>query len=127
MINIKSDEELRIITDAFSARLADVAPASIDWTDALDQFACADAVVLLTAHRSKGLEYHTVFFLALDDKQWWAHNRDPAESTSTFFVGLSRAAQRIIFTTTSPHARTGRIAKFFSMLDEAGVPEVDHS
>lgn len=119
------DEQLGIVTDAFQARLAAVAPTSTSWTDALDQFECADAVVLLTAHRSKGLEYHTVFFLGLDDKQWWAHARDPVESTSTFFVGLSRAAQRIIFTTTSPYAREGRIADFFTMLDDAGVPEID--
>lgn len=119
------DEQLGIVIDAFVARLAAVAPASTDWTDAFDQFECADAVVLLTAHRSKGLEYHTVFFLGLDDQQWWAHDRDPVESTSTFFVGLSRAAQRIIFTTTSPYAREGRIADFFTMLDEAGVPEID--
>jgi superfamily I DNA/RNA helicase len=123
----RPDEELEIVTRAFEARLAAVAPASTGWTDALEQFECADAVVLLTAHRSKSLEYHTVFFLGLDDDQWWAHNRDPIESTSTFFVGLSRAAQRIVFTTTSPFARTGRIARFFSMLDEAGVPELDHS
>jgi hypothetical protein len=67
-----------------------------------------------------------VFFLGLDDEQWWAHDRDPVESTSTFFVGLSRAAQRIIFTTASPYARSGRIADFFTMLDAAGVPEIDH-
>jgi hypothetical protein len=66
-----------------------------------------------------------VFFLGLDDQQWWAHARNPIESTSTVFVGLSRAAQRIIFTTTSPYARRGRIADFFTMLDEAGVPEID--
>jgi DNA helicase-2/ATP-dependent DNA helicase PcrA len=119
------DEQLGILTDAFEARLAAVAPTSVDWTDAFDQFESADAVVLLTAHRSKGLEYHTVFFLGLDDAQCWAHDRDPVESTSTFFVGLSRAAQRIIFTTTSPYAREGRIADFFAMLDDAGVPEID--
>ncbi|MEV4201093.1 ATP-dependent helicase [Micromonospora globbae] len=119
------DEELDMVTGAFEARLAAVASASTDWADALDRFECTDAVVLLTAHRSKGLEYHTVFFLGLDDQQWWAHARDPVESTSTFFVGLSRAAQRIIFTTTSPYARAGRIADFFSMLDEAGVPEIN--
>lgn len=118
-------EELGIVTDAFIARLAAVAPTSSSWTDALDEFECADAVVLLTAHRSKGLEYHTVFFLGLDDQQWWAHAQDPVESTATFFVGLSRAAQRIIFTTTSPYARQGRIAEFFVMLDDAGVPEID--
>jgi DNA helicase-2/ATP-dependent DNA helicase PcrA len=119
------DEQLDIVTDAFQARLATVAPTSTGWADALEQFECTDAVVLLTAHRSKSLEYHTVLFLGLDDQQWWAHDRDPIESTSTFFVGLSRAAQRIIFTTTSPFARAGRIADFFAMLDDAGVPEVD--
>lgn len=119
------DEQLGILTDAFEARLAAVARTSVDWSDAFDRFESAAAVVLLTAHRSKGLEYHTVFFLGLDDAQWWAHDRDPVESTSTFFVGLSRAAQRIIFTTTSPYAREGRIADFFTMLDEAGVPEID--
>lgn len=118
-------EDLKILLGAFAARLAQVSRASTDWPDALEQFECADAVVLLTAHRSKGLEYHTVFFLGLDDDQWWAHDRDPVESTSTFFVGLSRAAQRIIFTTTSEHARVGRIAAFFEMLDDAGVPEFD--
>src|SRR6266508_142784 len=43
------DEELGIVTDAFEARLAAVAPTSTDWTDAFDQFDCADAVVLLTS------------------------------------------------------------------------------
>ncbi|MCZ7421925.1 ATP-dependent helicase [Verrucosispora sp. WMMA2121] len=118
-------EDLETITDAFRARLATATATSADWTDALDGFEAADAIGLLTAHRSKGLEYHTVFFLGLDDQQWWAHHLDPAESTSTFFVGLSRAAQRLIFTTTTPHARTGRIADLFTMLDNAGVPEID--
>lgn len=117
--------ELDVVTDAFQARLAAVAPTSTCWSDALDKFECANAVALLTAHRSKGLEYHTVFFLNLDDDQWWAHDRNPIESTSTFFVGLSRAAQRIIFTTTDPRPRCGRIADFFTMLDAAGVPEID--
>lgn len=120
-----SDNDLDIISDAFQQRLAAIAGGHSDWADVLDQFACADAVVLLTAHRSKGLEYHTVFFLGLDDQQWWAYDRDPGEATSTFFVGLSRAAQRLIFTTTAGHARSGRIAAFFTMLDDAGVPEID--
>jgi DNA helicase-2/ATP-dependent DNA helicase PcrA len=118
-------DDLDLVADAFAARLRAVAVESSDWTDALDRFEAKDAVVLLTAHRSKSLEYHTVFFLGLDDAQWWAHDRDPAESTSTFFVGLSRAAQRLIFTTTSEDARNGKIAEFFDLLDEAGVPELD--
>ena len=119
-----SDEDFDVIIGAFQARLAAVTHPHADWPEVLEQFECADAVVLLTAHRSKGLEYHTVFFLGLDDQQWWAFRYDPDEATSTFFVGLSRAAQRLIFTTTTPHARTGKIAAFYAMMDEAGVPEI---
>lgn len=124
-VKTTSHEDLDVVTEAFRARLTAVTRAGADWSDVLDQFECANAVVLLTAHRSKGLEYHTVFFLGLDDQQWWAYGRDPVEATSTFFVGLSRAAQRLIFTTTTPWARTGGIAAFYSMLDAAGVAEID--
>jgi DNA helicase-2/ATP-dependent DNA helicase PcrA len=92
-----------------------------DWIGLLDDFESADAVCLLTAHKSKGLEYHTVFFLGMDDDQWWAHGRDRNGSTSTFFVGLSRAAHRLIFTTASPGM--SRIADLYGMLREAGVQE----
>lgn len=117
-------EDLDIITDAFETRLQDVTDAFSNWKDTLDEFECVDAVTLLTAHRSKGLEYHTVFFLGIHEQQWWAFQRDPREGTSTFFVGLSRAAHRLIFTTDRSN-RTGSIAALFAMLNEAGVPEID--
>ncbi|WP_433649965.1 3'-5' exonuclease [Micromonospora zamorensis] len=118
-----ASEDLDVVIGAFRTRLTAVIGSCADWQQAFDRFESPDAVVLLTAHRSKGLEYHTVFFLGLDDDQWWAHHQDPEGSTATFFVGLSRAAHRLIFTTT-PHARGGGIADFFEMLDEAGVPEI---
>lgn len=116
-------EDIQVVTDAFTARLAEVITTASDWATAFDDFESSDAVTLLTVHRSKGLEYHTVFFLGLDENQWWAHRRDVDGSTSTFFVGLSRAAQRLIFTCTSASARTGIIADLYEMLDEAAVPE----
>ncbi|XCM31643.1 3'-5' exonuclease [Streptomyces parvus] len=90
----------------------------------LDEFESADAVVLLTTHRSKGLEYHTVFFLGIHGRQWWSLGNDPREGTSTFFVGLSRAAQRLVFTS-DRSGRTGPISAFFAMLTEARVAEVN--
>ncbi len=54
------DEQLGIVTDAFAARLATVAPRSVGWTDALDQFECADAVVLLTAPQQRPGVSHRV-------------------------------------------------------------------
>ncbi|WP_410597328.1 3'-5' exonuclease [Amycolatopsis sp. lyj-23] len=114
-------EELEVIFDAFQARLAAVADEAENWPAALDEFESVDAVALMIVHKCKGLEYHTVFFLGLDDDQWWAHARDREESTSAFFVGLSRAAHRLIFTTASTY--TQRITELFEMLRAAGVPE----
>lgn len=114
-------EELEVTLDAFQARLAAVTGQAENWTAAFDEFESADAVALMTVHKSKGLEYHTVFFLGLDDDQWWAHARDREESTSAFFVGLSRAAHRLIFTTASTY--TQRITELFEMLRAARVPE----
>ncbi|MGW4694806.1 UvrD-helicase domain-containing protein [Kitasatospora cineracea] len=118
-------DDLDTITGAFQARLATVAKTASNWKEALDDFESADAVVLLTAHRSKGLEYHTVFFLGIHEDQWWAFGSDPTEGTSTFFVGLSRAGQRLIFTT-DQRTRTGLLNPLFSMLRQAGVPGVRH-
>ncbi|MGW3692386.1 UvrD-helicase domain-containing protein [Streptomyces sp. NPDC005149] len=117
-------EEFDLVTGAFEARLEAVLDGAADWGAVLDEFESADAVVLLTTHRSKGLEYHTVFFLGIHGRQWWALGSAPREGTSTFFVGLSRAAQRLVFTS-DRSSRTGPIAAFFAMLTEAGVPEVD--
>ncbi|MGA5556192.1 UvrD-helicase domain-containing protein [Streptomyces lavendulocolor] len=117
-------EDLDIVLGAFEARLDTTINGTAEWGDVLDEFEGADAVVLLTAHRSKGLEYHTVFFLGIHAKQWWAYGSDRREGTSTFFVGLSRAAHRLIFTTDQTD-RTGPIDDLFTMLTEAGVPEID--
>ncbi|NUV97716.1 ATP-dependent helicase [Streptomyces sp. KAI 90] len=119
-----SGEDIDVVIGAFEARLGTVLEGASAWRDVLDEFECADAVVLLTAHRSKGLEYHTVFFLGIQREQWWAYKKDPREGASTFFVGLSRAAHRLVFTTDRSD-RSGAIAELFTMLNEAGVPEVD--
>ncbi len=116
-------DDITLILGSLTERLRHVMPGARDWAQALVAVEAAEAVTLMTVHRSKGLEYHTVFFLGLDDDQWWAYQRNADEATSAFFVGLSRAAQRVIFTSTSPAARSGKIADLYRMLDEAGVPE----
>ena len=116
-------DDITLILGSLTERLRHVMPGARDWAQAFAAVEAADAVTLMTVHRSKGLEYHTVFFLGLDDDQWWAYQRDADEATAAFFVGLSRAAQRLIFTSTNPAARSGKIADLYRMLDEAGVPE----
>jgi DNA helicase II / ATP-dependent DNA helicase PcrA len=116
-------DDISLILRSLAERLRHVMPRAQNWAQAFVDVEAVDAVTLMTIHRSKGLEYHTVFFLGLDDDQWWAYQRDADEATSAFFVGLSRAAHRLVFTSTNPAARSGKIASLYQMLDEAGVPE----
>ena len=114
-------EDAVITKDAMSQRFIDVITPGCSWWDAIEAYDAPNAVPLMTIHRSKGLEYHTVFFLGLEDRQWWSHSQDVGASTSTFFVGLSRAAQRIIFTRCNTHGEADGIASFYEILDEAGI------
>jgi superfamily I DNA/RNA helicase len=117
-------ETTRMI-EAFTIRMTQASADAATWTEACNEFEGLNAVPLLTVHKSKGLEYHTVFFVGIDDKQWWSHKRDPEASTSTFFVGLSRAAQRTIFTYCSARGRRRDIADLYQLLANAGVPEYE--
>lgn len=119
-----STDEIRRKVTATEARIADALTRVASWAELADAFMENDAVSLMTIHRSKGLEYNTVFLLGLDDDQWWAHTRDPSESTMTFFVGVSRAAERLVLT----HVRNTSFRKvrgLYSELEAAGVPTLD--
>ena len=60
----------------------------------------------MTIHKSKGLEFHTVFFIDFNEDSWWGltnanKNNDIirlSEEQNAFFVGASRAKEKLIFT-----------------------------
>jgi superfamily I DNA/RNA helicase len=54
----------------------------------------------MTIHKSKGLEYDTIIFIGLEDNAFWNFRNQVDEETSNFFVALSRAKKRVIFTFT---------------------------
>lgn len=95
----------------------------LSWSQICDEFEGRDAVTLMTVHKSKGLEYHTVFFLSIDDQQWWSFEREPEASTATFFVGLSRAEQRTIFTYCAQRGNRVSVEALYDLLEAAGVRE----
>ncbi|WP_052600154.1 UvrD-helicase domain-containing protein [Aureispira sp. CCB-QB1] len=57
-----------------------------------------NSIPVMTIHKSKGLEYHTVIFVGLEDGAFWSFEKQPDEDKCSFFVALSRAKERIIFT-----------------------------
>ena len=91
--------------DAFLERIALTAPA--------DQSGEQDAVVLMTIHIAKGLEWPVVFLTGMEDglfpslREREGVSEDAAleEERRLAYVAITRARQRLIFT----HARTRRV------------------
>ncbi len=77
---------------------------------AIENYEGVNQVKLMTIHKSKGLEFNTVFFVNFNHKAWWALKRavnvknqekireEIREEKSSFFVGLSRAKENLFFT-----------------------------
>ena len=68
------------------------------WKDAIDNFNGKNSISIMTIHKSKGLEYSSVYFLGLEDSAFWNFKNQPEEDRCAFFVAISRAKQKISFT-----------------------------
>ena len=111
------------VLESLSAFLQECAAAADSWSAALDMIEGVDQVPLMTVHKSKGLEFHTMIFVGLDDEAWWSFSEADMEGLSTFFVALSRARQRAFFCYCPNRGGRQRIRKLYMLLNEAGVPE----
>lgn len=104
-------------------QLAPVLKRHSDWGTALDEFMGVDTTPVMTIHKSKGLEYHTVFFVGLEDETWWSIRRNEEESLRAFFVGFTRAKQRVIFTNCKARSQTRDVDDLYYLFKKAGVKE----
>jgi superfamily I DNA/RNA helicase len=109
------------VIEAASLHLHGSSEDAASWSDALDSYEGLQAVPLMTVHKSKGLEYHTVIFVGLDDDAWWSFDADQIEATAGFFVAFTRAKQRVIFTYCPGRGRRTKIATLYQLLEKAGV------
>ncbi|WP_372353062.1 3'-5' exonuclease [Pararhizobium sp. BT-229] len=69
---------------------------------ALSAFSADRAVRVMSIHKSKGLEFDTVYILGVEAQTFWG---DPADERSAFFVAVSRAKERLILTMASVRER----------------------
>ncbi len=106
----------------FADLLAETADDAASWADAIDQFEGLDQVALMTIHKSKGLEFHTMIFYGLDNQTWWSLTPNRIEELNSFFVAFTRAEQRAFFTLCTN--RGGPVAWIESLLAPAGVHRV---
>jgi len=104
--------------------------------EAVAAFCGHDSVPVMTIHKSKGLEYDTIFFVGLEDGAFWSYPSQAHEDECTFFVAFSRAKQRVYFTF-SQIRNSGRygtmrsetrdtIGTLYNLLEEAGAELVEY-
>ena len=91
------DADFERVWNGFCVLLAESTDGAVDWTAALDQFEGLGQVALMTIHKSKGLEFHTMIFYGLDSQTWWSLAPDRPEELNSFFVAFTRAKQRAFF------------------------------
>lgn len=92
------DADFERVRDGFITLLEESVDAADSWVDALDRFEGIGQVALMTIHKSKGLEFHTMIFFGLDSRSWGSLQPDADEELNAFFVAFTRAAQRAFFT-----------------------------
>lgn len=69
-----------------------------NWLLAIENFEGLHSIPIMTIHKSKGLEYESVYFVGLEDSAFWNFKNQSEEDRCAFFVALSRAKREVIFT-----------------------------
>ncbi len=110
------------VWEGFVVLLAESSESAASWTDVLDQFEGLGQVALMTIHKSKGLEFHTMIFYGLDNQTWWSLKPDRIEELNSFFVAFTRAKQRAFFTLCTE--RGDPVTWIESLLAPAGVHRI---
>ena len=115
---------LEKVLDSAAEHLQASSANGIGWVPALDIYEGIHAIPLMTIHKSKGLEYHSVIFVGLDDGAWWSFSKDKIEATAGFFVAFTRAKQRVVFTYCAQRGSRTKIATLYQLLTSAGVKTI---
>ena len=101
----------------FKKFLRECASEASSWEDCICDMEGNDSVRLMTIHKSKGLEYHTVIFLEFNDESFWGNDDD----VNVFFVALSRAREKIRFSFTKDSRGFNNVGRFIKNLEDADV------
>ncbi len=116
---------LEKVAEATAIHLHASSTGTKSWMNVLETYEGTGALPLMTIHKSKGLEYHTVIFVGLDDGAWWSFKNDEIEATAGFFVAFTRAKQRVVFTYCGTRGTRTKIATLYDLLMSARVPRVE--
>lgn len=116
------DADYTRVRDGLGMLMMECMADTTSWITVLDRMEGINQVPLLTVHKSKGMEFHTMIFFGLDNRTWWSLTPDRGEEMNSFFVAFTRAQQRAFFT--SCRTRGSRIVWLEELLGQA-VPRID--
>jgi UvrD-like helicase C-terminal domain len=119
------DRYFHDVQRALAALMAEHASAAVNWKQLIDGVEGRGQVRLMTIHKSKGLEYHTVIFVGLHQNAFFGYRNNQSEETKAFFVALSRAKERVFFTRSEQSGGTNQIRGLIELLDKARVPAIE--
>lgn len=119
----RRDADFKRVYNGFQVLLRECIENAVHWSVVLDRFEGKGQVPLMTIHKSKGLEFHTMIFIGLDSKTWRSLLPNHTEELNTFFVAFTRAKQRAFFSYCS--ARGQSISWLERILVPAGVKRVE--
>lgn len=105
--------------------------ANGDWELAVEIFRGFHSAPIMTIHKSKGLEYSSIYFVGLEDSAFWSFRTQPEEDRCAFFIALSRAKRSISFTYCKrrrnlkyPQQSHRDINEFFELLQQPGMANI---
>lgn len=107
------------VRDGFVNLMIECTENAEKWVDVLDSFEGKNQVPLMTIHKSKGLEFHTIIFYGLDNSTWSYFKPDSKDDMRMFFVAFTRAKQRAFFTLSNNRGKN--IEWLRKILEPAGV------
>jgi len=110
-------ERLDTVITGFRVFLDECREGTSSWSECISNMEGAESVRLMTIHKSKGLEYHTVVFVEFNDDAFWGNDDD----VNVFFVALSRARERVYFSFTKDSRGARNIKDFVEKLKVANV------
>jgi superfamily I DNA/RNA helicase len=111
------------VWDGFVKLLGESLDQADTWPKALDEFEGVGQIALMTIHKAKGLEFHTMIFYGLDDQSWWSLTPARMEELNSFFVAFTRAKQRAFFTLCTERGQP--VTWIENLLAPAGMRRID--
>lgn len=121
--NYQRPTDFERVFQGFLILITECTVGQAQWRDVLDRFEGLGQVPLMTIHKSKGLEFHTMIFFGLDNRTWWSLKNDGGEEMNSFFVALTRAQQRAYFSFCRERGRA--FAWLEELLEPVGVRRID--